>query len=160
MSNSKSTNNPCVEYLETIITIVGKDCPWRRHWSSLVDLQNTNLEQKRAVSTIPKIIVKSIGKALWAASDQLIGEDVQNTKSPKICNLKHLENNKLQQRISFSLWQTKVLMSQYSKHKPWAKNGDLGTPKNNRKVYREGTLGCLRSFNRWRCAKHKKSKNS
>jgi hypothetical protein len=44
-----------------------------------------------------------MGKALCAASGQLIGEDGQNTKRPKICNLKHLENNKLQQRISLSL---------------------------------------------------------
>ncbi len=117
-----------VEYLETITSIVGKGCPWRRHWSSL-DLPNTNLEQKWAVSTIPKIIVKSIGKALWAASRQLIGEDGQNTKSPKICNLKHLENNKLQQCIS--LWRTKVLMRQNSKHKPWAKKRDFSNPQKN-----------------------------
>jgi hypothetical protein len=58
------------------------------------------------------------GEGTLVASGQLISEDIQNTKSPKICNLKYLENNKLQQPIPISLWRTKVLMSQYSKHKP------------------------------------------
>jgi hypothetical protein len=102
-------------------------------WANIV---NTNLEQKTGILGLPKKSTKSIDTPFGKVPLAHIGKRWRKPKSTKNRCLQYVGNNNLSKSKILALTEDLHQVGQYSKHKPWAKNGDFRTPKKINKVHR------------------------